>query len=334
MARYILATGLHLCFDSDGTEIPCAGTGQDGDLLPGQPWPEPRFCKIGDQLVQDRLTELVWSMDANLFSFPMTWQEGLETVRQLADERVFGRSDWRLPNRRELRSLISHGARTPALPTGHFFQNVFPGWYWTSTTFAGAPEYAWYVHMEGGRMFYGRKDSDYLVWPVCGTSTVLPATGQHHCYDQLGNTIDCAQTGQDGDLQTGILWSATRFTKNADGIHDRLTGLTWYADANPTGTPVSWGEALTRVAEIARHSKRPWRMPTINELESLVDGSRRSPALSSAHPFHAIQEAYWSSTTSFFEPCWSYVLYLYKGAVGVGYKNNRDFALWPVLDQG
>mgnify|MGYP002870248384 CR=1 FL=1 len=69
----------------------------------------------------------------------------------------------------------------------------------------------------------------------------------------------------------------------------------------------------------------------INELESLVDASAHSPALSPGHPFTDLQQAYWSSTTSAFETDWAYVLYMHKGAVGVGYKKNRDFALWPVI---
>jgi hypothetical protein len=72
-------------------------------------------------------------------------------------------------------------------------------------------------------------------------------------------------------------------------------------------------------------------MPSINELESLVDASTHTPALPLDQPFFDIAEAYWSSTTSVFETDWAYVLYLKKGAVGVGYKKNSDFALWPVL---
>ena len=48
--------------------------------------------------------------------------------------KLLGKCDWRLPNRGELRSLISHQSRRPALPEQHPFLNVFQGWYWTSTT--------------------------------------------------------------------------------------------------------------------------------------------------------------------------------------------------------
>jgi len=56
-------------------------------------------------------------------------------------------SDWHLPDRHELRSLISRQTRRPALPQDALFINVFNGWYWSSTiTAAISPAYAWYVN--------------------------------------------------------------------------------------------------------------------------------------------------------------------------------------------
>ena len=73
-----------------------------------------------------------------------------------------------------------------------------------------------------------------------------------------------------------------------------------------------------------------WHLPTINELASLVDCDAHSPALPAGHPFIGLQDGYWSATTSFFECDWAWVLYLDKGACGVGHKPGRTFFLWPV----
>lgn len=204
MPRHYLSTGQILCYDARGEPVGCRGTGQDGDARPGAPWPEPRFAATGET-VPDCLTGLVWTRRANFTQFPETWAAALETVRRMNQERFEGYADWRLPNRRELRSLISYQSRDPALPRPHPFIDVFLGWYWTSTTAAINPAYAWYMHLEGGRMFYGRKTEYRLVWPVGGNGMgVLPVTGERGSFDARGGVIPCGGTGQDGELRKGV----------------------------------------------------------------------------------------------------------------------------------
>jgi len=57
-------------------------------------------------------------------------------VARMHCEQRFGGRDWRLPNRREMRSLRSLPNKLPALPERHPFIDVFNGWYWTATTAA------------------------------------------------------------------------------------------------------------------------------------------------------------------------------------------------------
>ncbi len=325
------ATGQRTCHDAGGERVPCAGSGQDAECRAGEPWPDPRF-EIQGQLVLDLLTGLYWPRNASVSEFPLTWMEALDHVHLLNARRWLGHDDWRLPNRRELRSLMSHQTRRPALPEDHPFENVFSGWYWTSTTAAGTPAHAWYVHMEGARMFYGGKDQSYMLWPVRGRGNgLLAATGQTRCYDADGNLLECAGTGQDGEYRTGRAWPEPRFEISGALVLDRLTGLRWRLQADLTGRPVSWSEALQVVDRLALDDPGPgWRLPNINELESLVDAGRASPALPASVPFGQVREGYWSSTTSLFEPDWAWALYLDKGAVGVGQKRGRHFHVWPV----
>lgn len=333
MPAGILATGQTLCYDQEGKVIPCAGTGQDGAFRHGIPWPEPRFRPEGDTVL-DRLTGLVWSRDANPPGFPLTWPEALEAVARFNADGYAGCADWRLPNRRELRSLMSLAAKNPALPAGQPFVKVFLGWYWSSTSAAMDPAYAWYVHLEGARMFYGRKDQYYLVWPVRGGDPErVFATGQRHCYDAAGQAIECAGTGQDGEYRSGRALPEPRFAGEGEVVVDLLTGLRWLKAANVTGTPVGWQEALAAVDALNRQAmagRTGWRLPNINELEALVDCACHSPALPAGHPFEDVQEVYWSSTTSVFETGWAWALYLHKGAVGVGHKRGAAFHVWAV----
>ena len=326
----ILATGQDRCYDTRGREVPCAGSGQDGELRIGLS-ARPRF-RLEGELVRDLLTGLSWPRNASLFEFPMSWEEALSAVKKLNREGFLGFSDWRLPNRRELRSLVFLQAKNPVLPPDHPFENVFHGWYWTSTTAAINPRYAWNVHFGGGRMFYSHKEDERMVWPVRG-GFLLPATGQRTCYDARGQRIPCSGTGQDGELRTGVPWPEPRFEVQGEVVRDRLTGLYWTRRADLAPGLTTWEEAFSVIAELNRRACggfSDWRLPNINELESLVDAEHHSPALPWDHPFEAVREFYWSSTTSFYDPLWAWALYLAKGAVGIGLKHGRHFHVWAV----
>ncbi|SFJ74442.1 Protein of unknown function [Desulfomicrobium apsheronum] len=325
--RHILGTSQTLCFNAEGRPVDCAGSGQDGEFRTGLAWPEPRFELLENDLAQDLLTGLVWPRTASLGDFPMSWPEALSAVARMNEEHAFGHADWRLPNRRELSSLISYNHHRPALPAQHPF-TVSQTWYWTSTTASRAPGYAWHVHLEGGRMFYGDKTRDAMVWPVRGESPLLARTGQLTCHNVAGNVVDYEGTGQDAELLKGAAWPEPRFAPEDAGVRDLLTGLLWTSSADLCGV-CTWEEAL-EAARRHRASDLRWRLPNIRELESLVDAERHDPALPAGHPFENPQEAYWSSTSSAYSPDWAYCLYLHKGAVGVGFKTKREFHAWLV----
>lgn len=326
-----LQTGQTTCHDGIGIAVPCAESGQDGEFRRGTPWPDARFETRGE-IVFDGLTGLSWTQNATPGELPMSWREALAFVALMNCEQALGCSDWRLPNRRELRSLVSHQTRRPALPEGHPFVNVFAGWYWSATSAAGVPAHAWYVDMDGGRMFYGGKDQSFLVWPVRGENHMLPATGQTLCYDDQGAVVPCAGMGQDGEFRTGFVWPAPRFSARDEVVIDQLTGLVWLRAASLVPVGVAWREALAAVARLNAGNGAGWRLPNINELESLVDCAAANPALPSDHPFAQVRDVYWSSTTSLYEPDWAWALYLDKGAVGVGQKNQARFQVWPVRE--
>ncbi len=336
MSRHILNTGLKNCYNEKGVSIPCSNSGQDAEFHSGAAWPQPRFIH-NDTTVHDRLTGLIWSRDVNPDTFPCTWLEALEAIRELNRESYCGFQDWRLPNRRELRSLMDYQTKKPSLPVDHPFINVFIHWYWTSTTAALHHAYAWCVHLEGARMFYGKKNQEALFWPVRASGNgVLSATGQLLCFDETGEVIDCPGSGQDGELRYGTPWPEPRFSVVDDTlILDRLSGLIWQQHTDLRACKLTWQQALQEIRELnTSDPQHYWRLPTINELESLVDAARHSPALPKEHPFLHLHEGYWSSTTSFFETDWAWVLYLDKGACGVGYKPDPTFWAWPVTENG
>ena len=147
-------------------------TGDDGDLEKGVALPSPRFTDNSNGTITDNLTGLIWVKNANVFG-AKTWAQALTDCATLnsgegglTDGSVEGA--WRLPNAKELCSLIDLGRSSPALPSGHPFTGVQSGYYWSSSTFAGGTGSAWLVALYGGFVSFGNKAGTYYVWPVRG----------------------------------------------------------------------------------------------------------------------------------------------------------------------
>lgn len=335
MSSHIIKTDQWRCYDPDGKLTPCLHSVQDGAARAGAAWPQPRFSDCGETVV-DHLTGLMWSKDAAPSEFPLMWWEALAFVDDMNGRRAYGCTDWRLPNRTELFSLVSHVKINPSLPEGHPFINVFSGYYWTATTCNRLPRQAWYVHLGGARVFKGMKYGSYMVWPVRNEgegSVELPRSGQQACYDESGNVISCTHLGQDGALQIGSEWPEPRFVERDQVLLDRLTGVIWTPKASCTFEAVNWGSALETIQAMnadKAYGYGDWRLPNIRELESLADMGCHCPALPFEHPFKGVQRYYWSSTTSTYDPRYAWVLYMEDGAVGVGYKQRSDFFVWAV----
>lgn len=145
--------------------------GDDGDLEMGVPWPSPRFTDNANGTVTDNLTGLIWTKDADCDGGRRTWYEAIDYCNAMAagtcglsDGSVAG--DWRLPNVRELHSLIDFGHSLPCLPPGHPFVDVqYDGsddWIWTSTTLAlDEPSFnaAWGTNLAYGYLYALPKDA-------------------------------------------------------------------------------------------------------------------------------------------------------------------------------
>lgn len=168
-------TGQSTCWDAVGSPIGCAGTGQDGELQAGVAWPTPRFTLNGDGTVTDNLTGLIWLQDANCFG-EVTWISAPAQVASLnsgsvttcANYTAATFDDWRVPNVRELASLIDYGRYTPCLPTGHPFVAVQADYYWTSSTDVKNTGYGWGMSFDDGLASTLFKPGYNYVWPVRG----------------------------------------------------------------------------------------------------------------------------------------------------------------------
>ena len=158
------ATGQTTCWDSGGNVIACAGTGHDGDIQAGATL---RYRDNGNGTITDKNTLLTWekkSDDGTIHDkdTTYTWDDAFAVhVAGLNAANFAGRDDWRLPNVRELRSIIDYEAFNPAVDP--VFDNncsatctvltcsctATPD-YWSSSTFARIPTSAWDVSFTVG----------------------------------------------------------------------------------------------------------------------------------------------------------------------------------------
>ena len=176
-----------------------------------------------------------------------------------------------------------------------------------------------------------------LFFAVNAFAGPVPDTGQTKCYNTAGSVITCPSPGQalfgqdanytinpmsytklDGsgnvlsdsatswvmvkDNVTGLIWE----NKTDDGtIHDKDNRYTWY-DSNPAttggyaGTPGNGTDTEDFInalnsAHFGGYSD--WRLPTINELDSIVNNDIYNPAINTTYFPNTVSSDYWSSTT-------------------------------------
>jgi hypothetical protein len=100
-------------------------------------------------------------------------------------------------------------------------------------------------------------------------------------------------------------WIDTSHPSGGAAVLDRETGLVW--EQSPSTTPLQWGGPAVAFFNSAQFhcndskvgNRKGWRLPTLQELASLVDPTKLNPALPAGHPFssNVRSDFYWSATT-------------------------------------
>jgi len=179
--RAFPATGQTTCWDATGAMIPCAGTGQDGEVQAGLPI---TYVDNGDGTVSDENTGLTWeklSDDGSIHDFDnaYSWPNAFAVkIAALNTPPCFaGHCDWRVPNRRELESILDFGFTEPVVAPA-FNTGCVPGcsvlacsctlpepvlgvvMYWSSTTVVLQPTSAWVLDFKRGGSNFGFDKTD------------------------------------------------------------------------------------------------------------------------------------------------------------------------------
>ncbi len=336
-----LKTGQTLCFNTTNFigGAPCAGTGQDAEFQAGA---ARNYVDNGDGTITDATTGLMWeklSDDGGLHDTDdvYTWANAFsDKIATLNATNFAGHADWRLPNINELQTLSKYDSSEPSID-GVFKTACTAGCstatcscastagYWSATTVAAVPSNAWLGGWAHGFMSSRAKSGANKVRAVRDDSaSPAPAgkivkTGQTACFDGAGAGIPCAGTGQDGELQTGL---ARNYVDNGDGtITDATTGLMWEKLSDDNGIHDKdhgyvWANAMRVKIQTLNGSNfaghGDWRLPNVNELQSLASYGLGSPAVAPAFntncaPGCTVQSCsctaateQWASTTDYF----------------------------------
>lgn len=159
-----------------------------------------------------------------------------------------------------------------------------------------------------------------------------PETGQTTCTDTTGIVIDCAGTGQDGDLKAGVAWPSPRFAAGsgveAECVTDKLTGLMWVRV--PTAVADTWANALNNANSLTLCGFSDWRLPNVYELESLRNSESATSTFLNAQGFSGVSAGvYWSSTSWPGNAVYAWAVYLDDGYVFTLVKTD-SYYIWPV----
>lgn len=160
-----------------------------------------------------------------------------------------------------------------------------------------------------------------------------PATG-----DKVNSAKGAEDQGTSAKTEKAAVPVNARFTDKGDGtVLDKNTGLIWLKDANVSTLPQPYEGAKAYLQEMnsgrkPNFSYSDWRLPTINELETLADKSSYYPALPIGHPFANVQNHfYWSSSKGKDVLDYVWIVDLASGEMTMDYVSYCSYKfLWPV----
>jgi len=105
-----------------------------------------------------KIDKLEWQDNSQAKTTKLNWQDAKEYCSELDLE---GYDDWRLPNIKELQSIVDISRIKPAIKRD--FSNVENNYYWSSSEYIASSKSAWVVYFYFGYTYNGSKSSEYFV---------------------------------------------------------------------------------------------------------------------------------------------------------------------------
>ena len=341
----IVDTGQQRCYDSRG-EIPYPRQGapfygQDAQYVANPP----RYKDNGDGTVSDLVTGLTWQKDPG--EKKMTFRQAVAGASKCA---AGGHHDWRLPTIKELYSLIlftgtdpnprdADPARLrPFIDADAFVfkygdpqrgERIIDSQYATCTKYVSTT-------MRGDETMFGVNFADGRIKGY--------GLGRHR---GRGEKTFCLMY-----VRGNADYGRNDFHDNGDGtITDGATGLVWmrvdsgHLKAGRTGDGrLNWPEALQWAEDLTFAGHSDWRLPSVKELQSIVDYARSPDTTNSAaiDPIFKVSiikneggkpdaPCCWSGTTHATPPGGSTAAYVAFGRA-VGWMRDRRSGQYALLD--
>jgi hypothetical protein len=121
----------------------------------------------------------------------------------------------------------------------------------------------------------------------------------------------------------------TQLVDNKNGtVTDTTTGLMW--QQAETGTKKTWKEAIDYCKALGLAGHNDWRLPDLNELESIVDTHYHDPCIDRTKFPGAMSSGYWSSNTNAINPDYAWNVYFNHCIVCNGYKLHKFYYMRAV----
>ncbi len=283
-------TGQRNCYDTH-KRIPCPKPGepfygQDGNYSINAQQYE-LINQEGNEILTDHTSGLSWQRIPD--TEQRTWSEAIDYANDL---QFSGYTDWRLPEKQELQSILTYGNTQQPLSLPRINQKVGEAkkdniCAWTLTTRIFPSLYAKVICLGDNQGGISDKYQDNYVYAVRGPSLTYGK------YQDNGN-------GTVTDLMTGLMWQAMEVRSE------------------------KWEQALAYCNRMDLGGYTDWRLPTIKELSTLVDESRINPSINTTFFPATRSAAYWSSTTFARHPGFAWYVRFDSGLEhNGGYKGRR-----------
>ena len=274
-----------------GPPIPIPDTGQTGDYTSifGEDSDYTSntfsFTDNGDSTVKDNNTSLVWQ------------KEDDNSTRNWSNAKIYceslnfgGYTDWRLPNVKELQSIVNYGNFPPTIDQT-YFPNTASSYYWSSTTSQSNTDDAWLVTFGYGSVLKYGKVYNYYVRCVRGRSE-------------------------------SAIWSMAFSIIDSEIVSHLSTSLMWQREDDSVWR--TWESALSYCESLSLGGYTDWRLPNVKELQSIVNYGNFPPTIDQTYFPNTASSYYWSSTTNLNSDVNAWGVYLYNGMVGHIFKTSTN----------